>query len=142
MVRATRLQALLAILKYFEDSELKRTREFMYEHGEKLHKYFREPFSWADHDVIDAEIKRVSGGSLGISDIDLGLNALNNVCYLIRMGYASRDLVDGFLKNSLLHVWNAYGGYVAYRRKRTDVAWPSVYAAHLEWVVKRIRVKS
>lgn len=142
MVQATKLQALLAILKYFEDGELKRTREFMYEHGERLRKYFKQPFSWTDHDVIDAEIKQTSGGTLGITDIDLGLNALNNVCYLIRKGYASKDLVDGFLRNSLLHMWNAYEGYILYRRTRADVRWPSVYAQHLEWVVKRIRVDS
>jgi hypothetical protein len=140
MVQSTRLQALLAILKYFEDSELKRTRDFMYQHGEALRRLFNEPFSWNDKDVIDAEIKKTSGGSLGISDVDLGLNGLNNVCYLIRKGYASQDVVDGFLRNSLLHAWNAYEGYIAYRRRRIDVPWPSVYAQHLEWVVKRIPV--
>lgn len=139
MVRASRLEALLAILRYFEDSERKRAREFMYAHGEELRRFFTREFTVDDHDEIDAEVLSISGGTMGIRDIDIGLNALNNACYLIRKRYAPGEVVDDFLRNTLVRVWEAYGGYITWRRTRNDVNWPSKYAEHLEWIVKRIK---
>jgi hypothetical protein len=136
MTTATQMESLLVIMKYVEDLDLRRARYFMFEHGEALRHLFDTPFSWETRRAIDRRVRELSSNELGLHNIDLVLNSLNNVCFLIRGGYAPPEAVDAFMKNSLLHVWYAFEPYVYHRRRRPDtIGEPSQYAAHLEWVV-------
>lgn len=136
MTKARQLESLLAIMKYADDAELRQARHFMLEHGQKLKDLFEVPFSWEARRAINAKIQEISSGTLTVSDTDAAINALNNICFLIRYGYAPMHSADEFLKNSLLHGWNAFEPYVKHRRNRTDtVGEPSRYGVHLEWIV-------
>lgn len=139
MTKARQLDSLIVILKYLEDLSLRRARYFMFEHGSELRDLFDVPFSWAARQEFDRRVRQLSENQLGIHDIDLALNALNNVCFLVRQDYAPRDVIDTFLKNSLLHAWNAFEPYAHHRRNRPDnIGEPSQYAVHLEWVVRNM----
>jgi len=137
MTKARQLDSILVILSYFDDIELRRARYFVYEHAEDLRSLFDKPFSWENQRLIDEEVKRLSGDKVELHKIDLWINALNNICFLVREGYAPPEVVSGFMKNTLLHCYNAFAPYIEQRRARVDpIGEPSVYATHLEWVVE------
>lgn len=137
MTKARQMESLLVIMRYVEDLDLRRARYFMFEHGSALRHLFDAPFSWATRRAIDVRVRELSSNELGLHNIDLVLNALNNVCFLVRHEYAPPEAIDAFLKNSLLHAWYAFEPYVHHRRRRPDtIGAPSQYATHLEWVVK------
>ena len=139
MTRARQLDSLVVIMKYLEDMSLRKARYFMFEHGKELRDLFDVPFSWEARREFDRRVHELSGNELGIHDVDLAINALNNVCFLVRNGYAPPDVVDAFLKNSLLHAWHAFEPYAYHRRRRPDsIGESSQYAAHLEWVVRNM----
>lgn len=143
MTKARQLDSLVVIMKYVEDLGLRKARYFMFEHGDQLRHLFNIPFSWDARRAIDGRVRELSGNELGIHDIDLALNALNNVCFLVRHGYAPPETIDAFLKNSLLHAWHAFEPYAHHRRRRPDtIGEPSQYAAHLEWVVHNMCERS
>jgi hypothetical protein len=138
MTKARQMESLLVIMRYVEDLDLRRARYFMFEHGAALRHLFDAPFSWEARRAIDARVRDLSSNEIGLHNIDLVLNALNNVCFLVRYEYAPPEAIDAFLKNSLLHAWYAFEPYIHHRRKRPDtIGEPSQYAAHLEWVVKQ-----
>lgn len=142
MTKARQLDSLVVIMKYLEDRSLRLARYFMFEHGDELRHLFDVPFSWEARRAFDRHVRELSGNELGIHDIDLALNALNNVCFLVRHEYAPQEVVDAFLKNSLLHAWHAFEPYVHHRRRRPDkIGEPSRYAVHLEWVVRNMCMK-
>lgn len=137
MTKARQMESLLVIMKYVEDLDLRRARHFMFEYGAALRHLFDAPFSWETRRAIDAKVRALSSDEIGLHNIDLVLNALNNVCFLVRYGYAPPEAVDAFLKNSLLHAWYAFEPYIYHRRQRPDtIGEPSQYAVHLEWVVE------
>lgn len=137
MTKARQLESLLVIMKYVEDIDLRRARYFMFEHVDELRSLFDQPFSWDTLREIESRVRALSSGAIGIHEIDLSLNALNNVCFLIRQEYAPTEAVDAFMKNSLLRAWHAFEPYIKHRRQRPDtIGEPSQYAVHLEWVVR------
>lgn len=137
MKKAREMDSVLAIMGYANDRELRRARYLMLEHGSKFQQLFAEPFSWESRRMINALLREISSGEIDVDSIDLALNALNNVCYLIRYAYTPVEASEALLKNSLLHSWRAFASYVGYRRTRQDtIGGPSRYAEHFEWVVK------
>jgi hypothetical protein len=139
MTRARQLDSLLVILKIVEDIGFRRARYLMLEHsGDKeLQGIFVQPYSWDTRRAIDSRLHTLSGGALGIHEVDLALNAFNNVCFLVRQEYAPAEVIDASLKNTLLHAWEAFEPYVKHRRQRTgNIGGPSQYARHIEWVVQ------
>lgn len=137
MTKARQMESLLVIMTYVEDLELRRARYFMFEHGAALRHLFDAPFSWDTRRAIDVRVRELSANELGLHNLDLVLNALNNVCFLVRHDYAPPDAVNAFMKNSLLHAWYAFEPYVYHRRRRPDtIGEPSQYAVHLEWVIR------
>src|SRR5687767_3493872 len=136
MTKGRQLESLLVIMRYADDLELRRARYFMFEHREQLAPLFAAPCSRDSRKAIDERIRVLSSGELTIYNIDLSLNALNNICFLIRYDYAPPDAVNAFMKNSLLHAWQNFELYIRHRRTRKDdIAEPSRYAERLEWVV-------
>jgi hypothetical protein len=139
MIKARQMDSLMVIMKYVEDLELRRARYFMFEHGKELRHLFDAPFSWELRRAIDMRVRELSENQLGLHNVDLVINTLNNVCFLIRYGYAPPEAVDAFLKNSLLHAWHAFEPYIYHRRRRPDeIGETSQYAVHLEWVVQNM----
>lgn len=136
MTKARETESILAIMSYADNRELRRARYLMLEHSQAFQDLFSVQFSWDSRRAIDARLRQLSAGKVSVDSIDLSLNALNNVCYLIRYGYAPGEAPDALLKNSLLHSWGAFAQYVAYRRTRTGTfEGPSRYAEHFEWIV-------
>lgn len=139
MTKARQMESLILMMKYSEDLKLRKAGYFMFEHADELRKLFNVPFSWESRKAIDDHLHSLSCGEFGITDVDLSLDALNNICFLIRGGYAPAEAVEAFLKNSLVHAWHVFGPYAYRRRTRPDtVGEPSRYAAHLEWVVSKM----
>ncbi|MBI3664607.1 MAG: hypothetical protein HY236_00005 [Acidobacteria bacterium] len=139
MKEARQLQSILAIINYLDDIDLRRARYFMFEHGERLRTLLDTPFSWDTRKVIDQKVRELSSGQLGLINIDLCLNSLNNICFLVRQGYAPPAVVDTLMKNSLLRAWYAFGPYIRHRRSRSDaIGLPSWYAQHIEWVAENM----
>lgn len=142
--RQQHLEAILAILKYVDDPELRRARWFIYEFGHALEDLFRQPFWWHRH-VLNARIVELSHGTLDINGFDLVVNALNNIAFLIRYDYAPYEpVVSEMLKTTFLRAWVHLEKYVDYRRKNRvgleDES--SMYGVHLCWVVKQIRERT
>jgi hypothetical protein len=140
MTKARQLEAVLVILRYVDDLDLRHARYFIYEHSDKLKTLFDKPFSWENRRLIDEEVKKLSGDTkVALHHIDLWINALNNICFLVRQEYAPSEVVTGFLKNTLLHCDHAFKPYIKHRQSRDDpIGVPSVYAQHFEWVVENI----
>jgi hypothetical protein len=138
MTKARETESILAIMSYADNRELRQARYLMLEHSKAFQDLFSVPFSWESRRAIDDRLKQLSAGEVTVDSIDLSLNALNNVCFLIRYGYAPREAPDALLKNSLLHSWGAFAQYVAYRRTRHGTfEGPSRYAEHFEWIVTK-----
>lgn len=136
MTQARELESLLAIMDYVDRLDLRKARYLFLEYGSELRALFDVPFSWDSRRKINQRIAELSGGELTIHNIDLTLNALNNVSYLVRNGYAPADTAEAFMKNSLLHAWYAFEPYIQHRRARPDtIGEPSRYAEHFEWIV-------
>jgi hypothetical protein len=140
MTRARELESLLVIMKYVDNIDLRRARYFMLEHWEELSGLFAQSASWETRHAIEAKALDLSGGTIGIHEIDLAVNALNNVCFLVREEYAPPATVESFMRNSLLHAWEAFEPYIKHRRTRPDtVGTPSQYGAHFESVVQKLK---
>ena len=139
MTKARQLESLVVIMRYSEDLTLRRAGYFMFEHAKQLRALFDVPFSWEARKSIDDRLRQLSAGEFGVLDVDRSLDTLNNMCYLVRRGYAPAEAVDAVLKNSLLHAWHVFGPYVLHRRKRQDmIGEPSHFGEHLEWVVANL----
>jgi hypothetical protein len=145
MKKARQLESLLRILQYVDSPDLRRGRWFVYEHSESLKPLLDSPFSWEQRRRIDDKIKQLSFEKIDLHQVDLSLNAMNNIAYLIREGYAPYEIVPKFLKNTLLRCSVCYGPYIQYRRKYRLVAnnalesSASLYGQHLELLAHEIR---
>jgi len=136
MTKARELESLMVIMKYVDNLELRKARYLMLENAQELRPLFEAPFSLATRRAVDMRVRELSSNELTIHHVDLALNALNNVCYLIRNGYAPEDAAESFMKNSLLRAWSAFEPYIRHRRTRPDpIGEPSHYGEHFEWVI-------
>jgi hypothetical protein len=140
MTRARELESLLVIMKYVDDISLRRARYFMLENWEKLSDLLEQPFSWDTRHAIESRMRELSSGTLGVDEIDLAINALNNVSFLVRNKYAPAEAVESFMKNSLLYAWRAFEPYIRSRRTQVDtIGQAEQYGAHFEWIVQMLR---
>jgi hypothetical protein len=139
MTKARQHDSLLVIMKYADDLKLRRARYLMLEHREDLLPLLTVKYSWAARRALDEKIQGLSLNELSLHHVDLSLNALNNICFLIRNDYAPPDATI-FMKNTLLHAWRAFEEYIEFRRTRDgDIAEPSRYAEDFKWVVSNVR---
>ena len=137
MSKARQLDSILAILNYTDNLALRRARYIVYEHADTLWSLLPDQADFAGRNAVDARVRELSTNLVGLHEIDLWLNALNNACFLVRYGHAPQEVVTGLLQNSLLHSWRALEPYIRWRRTwRRDIGAPSIYAQHFEWVVK------
>jgi len=140
MTKARQHDSLLVIMKYADDLQLRRARYLMLEHREELAPLLTIKYSWQTRNALDQKIRELSSNELSLHHVDLSLNALNNICFLIRNDYAPPDAMI-FMRNTLLHAWPAFEAYIEFRRTRTlsDIAEPSRYAEDFKWVGSRVR---
>jgi hypothetical protein len=136
MTKVRELESLMVIMKYVDNLELRKARHLILEHAQELRPLFETPYSLATRRAIDKRVRELNSNELTIHNVDLALNALNNVCYLIRNGYAPEDAAQSFMKSSLLRAWSAFEPYIRHRRGRPDpIGEPSHYGEHFEWVL-------
>ena len=141
MTKARELSSILAILERTDNLALRRARYLIYEHSNSLWALLSDEPDYASiRKTLDAKIRELSGGEVRLHDVDLSLNALNNVCFLINSKHAPAEIVTNLLRNSLLHSWDAFEPYVRWRRtRRISNAPPSSYGQHLQSVVGTMR---
>jgi hypothetical protein len=131
------LESIMLVLRYIDDLRLRRARYFVYQHTEQLREILGGDSSWNKREAIDQKIRELSKNEVELHDVDLWLNALNNICFLVKQQYIPADVVSGLMKNTLLHCWHAFHPYIQLRRRREDdIGEPSMYAKHFEDIVK------
>jgi hypothetical protein len=137
MTRARQHDSLLVMMRYADDLELRRARYLMLEHREQLLPLMTVKYSWQARGELDRKVRELSLNELSLHNVDLSLNALNNICYLIRNGYAPPDAMP-FMKHALLRAWPAFEAYIEFRRTRDgDIA--SRHADDFKWAVSKVR---
>lgn len=137
MKKARELESLLVIMSSVDNLALRKTRFFMMRHGAEVAALLQDPYTWEVREEIDTRVRELSSGELGVDDVDLAINGLNNICFLVRDGYAPPMVVRSFMRNSLLHAWSAFESYVKQRQNVSDgVADSRQYGSHLERVVR------
>lgn len=140
MTKARQLESVLKVLEYVDRLDLRRARYFVYQNPHCLSELPNEPFTWDHWKQLDKKIKDLSDQSIGLHEIDLWINALNNIGLLIREGYAPKKILSGHMKNTYLHCGQTFGSYIEHRKHRADVLGePSMYAQHFEWVVNQLK---
>lgn len=144
MRKARELDSVLTILRYVDDIELRRARWFVIEHGEVIEPLISGPFSWENWHRVNAHMKELSGGTVEIHKVDLWINSLNNISFLVAKGYVPyKVVVDEFMKNALLGCWEHMEPYIRHRQENKILtrAEPSLYARHLQAMVERIKIE-
>jgi hypothetical protein len=137
MTKNRQLEAILVVLKYIDDPRLRRARYFVYEHAVELRKLFDVEYSWENRKRIDEKVREMSDRQVELHDIDLWLNALNNICFLAREKYTPPEVISGLMKNTLLHCYHAFKPYIKHRRGRyDDIGEPSMYGKHFQWIAE------
>jgi hypothetical protein len=136
MTKTRQLEAILVVLKYIDDIRLRRARYFVYGHADELRHLFDVEYSWENRKLIDERVREMSGNDkLELHDIDLWLNALNNICFLARQEYTPPEVISDVMKNTILHCYHAFKPYIDHRRSRPDdIGEPSMYGQHFEWI--------
>jgi hypothetical protein len=142
--KANELESILVVLRYIEEPNLRRARWFLYLHPEILRDIGDKPIT-DEWPRLNQKIQEMSKGRVDLNQIDLVLNNINNIAYLINTKRVPAYIVDDFLHHAFHRCWSAYAEYIAYRRKHpvglsfTD---KSKYAYHLETLVKRLEQRS
>src|ERR1051325_9069380 len=95
MTKARQLDSLLVIMRYADDLQLRRARYFMIEHGDALAPLLAIQCTSSTRGAIDKMIREQTSQELSIHHIDLSLNALNNIGFLIRHNYAPPEAIRG-----------------------------------------------
>jgi hypothetical protein len=140
MTKTRQHDSLLVIMRYADDLQLRRARYLMLEHRDELAPLLTTKYTWQTRNALDQKIRELSSNELSLHHVDLSLNALNNICFLIRNDYAPPDAM-AFMRNTLLHAWPALEAYIEFRRTRTlsEIAEPSRYAEDFKWLAGRAR---
>ena len=137
MIKNRQLEAILVVLKYIDDIRLRRARYFVYEHADTLRNLLDVEYSWDSRKLIDKKVREMSGNEVELHDVDLWLNALNNICFLAREKYAPPEVISGLMKNTILHCYHAFKPYIKHRRSRPDdIGEPSMYGKHFQWIAE------
>jgi|GEM_PF-5017157 len=140
MTKARQLESVLKVFEYADNLDLRRVRYFSYQHTNCLADLPDEPFSWECWNQLDKRIKELNSNSFGMYEIDLWINALNNIGFLIREGYAPKAVLTDHLKNIYLHCDRIFGAYIELRKRRADTSEvPSKYAQHFEWAIQQLK---
>jgi hypothetical protein len=136
MIKTRQLEAILVVLKYIDDIRLRRARYFVYGHADELRNLFDVEYSWENRKLIDKKVREMSGDEkIELHDIDLWLNALNNICFLARQDYTPPEVISDIMKNTILHCYHAFKPYIDHRRRRPDdIGEESMYGKHFEWI--------
>jgi hypothetical protein len=132
MIKTRQLEAILVVLKYIDDRRLRRARYFVYERADELRKLFDVEYSVENRRLIDKKVREMSGEEkVELHDIDLWLNALNNICFLAREKYTPPEVISDLMKNTILRCYHAFKPYIDHRRGRPDeIGQPSMYGKH------------
>ena len=146
IAQARRLQALLLILQYVDNPDLRRARWFFYQYGQEINKQLDTPFDseWDRRKEMDTAIQRLSEDRVDLDQLDLVLNAFNNISFLVRRKYVRyEDIVPSVVTTTFLQSWDLFSPYVEHRRNSqyrlgSAAKTPGSYAEHLLWLGEEI----
>ena len=138
--RITEYKAFQDLLRYVEEPSLRRARWFVYHHPEIFHNLPDLPHTdgWQ---LINQRVIELSGDQkIDLHSVDLVLNSLNDIAYLVNNRYVPEKIVVDFLGHTFHRCWVLYEPYVEYRRNHrvTPLIDTSKYACELEQLVKRL----
>jgi hypothetical protein len=144
--RANELESILVVLRYIENPELRRARWFVYLHPEIFVDLPKNASIVEGWQRINQRVREVSVGEIDLHQIDLVLNTLNDIAYLINTNHVPDKIVNDFLQHTFHRCFNLYEPYITYRRnhplpplKEPPSKDKSNYAAHLEKLVNRLK---
>jgi hypothetical protein len=140
MNKARQLDSMLSILSYLDNQDLRRVRFLVFEHSERLLELLDVPFTWENWNHVNELVKRWSENRIELYQIDVWINTLNKIAFLIRQGYTPVDVLP-FMRNPFLRCWGTFHPYIKRRREyRMGLPdQPSTFAIHLEWAVKKVK---
>jgi hypothetical protein len=141
--RANELESVLIVLRYVEEPKLRLARWFVYQHPEIFQNLPDEPIekSWP---TINQKVKTLaseSGEDVDLHQIDLVLNTLNDIAYLINNKHVPEKVVNEFLKHTFDRCAFLYADYIKYRQDHPFEPFKgkSDYAKHLMQLVDRLK---
>jgi hypothetical protein len=143
--RANELESVLIILRYIEEPTLRRARWFLYQHPEIFLDIPDEPIEkgWP---ALNQRIKKLANEfdeDVDLHQIDLVLNTLNDIAYLINKKHVPDRVVKDFLRHTFERCAFLYGNYIKYRQEHPlDPFTESRYAKHLLKLVDTLKKKS
>jgi hypothetical protein len=141
--RANELESVLIVLRYIEDPQLRRARWFVYLHPELLRDLPDLPIElgWPqiNQNVIEFG-KKVGNKEIDLYQIDLVINTLNDIAYLINTKHIPSSIVTDFLSHTFHRCVHLLGDYIEYRKKHPlpPAKAESRYAYHLEKLIQRL----
>ena len=140
MAKARQLEAVLKVFEYADRLDLRHVRYFVYQHPNCFDNLPNEPFTWAHWNELDKKIKDLSDGSLGMYEVDLWINALNNIAFLVRDGYAPQSVLTNHLRNIFVRCDRTFHKYIDHRQSRAGdlIDLQSMYGLHFEWAIQRL----
>lgn len=116
MKKTRQLDSILIILRCVDDMELRRARWFLYQHHKRFNNMLKEPFFWENRNDLKHKVEEMSNGMVTLEKIDLLVNALNNIAFLVLEGYAPEDIGSKFLNTTFLRSWKVLRPYIEFRR--------------------------
>lgn len=144
--RANELEAVLIVLRYIEEPKLRRTRLFVSQHPEIFRNLPDEPIEkgWPALNERVKNFSKESGEDVDLHQIDLVMNTLNDMAYLINQKHIPDEVVGDVLGHTFERCAVLYADYITYRR---DHPWEPTkkrnqYAEHLTVLVNRLEEKS
>lgn len=143
--KANELKSILTVIRYVENVHLRRARWFVYLNYKDIFKELPDAPLEVGWPEINRRIKRISKEEFDLHDIDLVLNTLNDIAYLININHVPEDLALSFLQHTFQRCWHFYKPYIEWRQKPDHRLKypggdndPSKYARQLELLIAKL----
>jgi hypothetical protein len=139
--QARQLQSILAVFQYLETGNWRRAQWFFYEHARELNLMLQDDVELVKmREQLDCKIKELSGETVTLEGVEIALNTLNNVAFLLLNGHLPQNFLHhGDLANTFRRSATFFRPYIDYRRSHSHSNGPSHYgqdlltvAAHLD----------
>jgi len=118
MNKARQLEAIVEVLKYVENLDIRKARWFYYEHAESLNKLLQQGLPFMEmRKRLDEEIKRRSNDQIGLHQVEMSLNIFNNIAFLINHGLVPRKILPTLFRNTFLNAEQFFWPYIKFRRE-------------------------
>ncbi|OLE55414.1 MAG: hypothetical protein AUG51_02855 [Acidobacteria bacterium 13_1_20CM_3_53_8] len=141
MTKANELESILTVFRYIEDPGLRKVRWFVYHNHPIIFNDLPDVPLEEGWPIIDNKVRSASKEKFNLHEVDLVLNSLNDIAYLINTEHVPEKLIRNFLKHTFRRCYLSYKPYINYRKTHPIPGLDkdsSRYAHHLEEVIRRI----